>query len=346
MESYKESSCGLIYGTDIHHLDHIATLCCILDIPLVCTDVSIQEIAEKIYPNIKVLHFDINQLAERVLEKFNKLFSCLPKQLLDPIFSFAEHTHRRKLLYIWLPHGNSDKDNLAALVMEKFLLIYGKQMKDVLTRKKVLPKISHTVVIGNFRKLFYFANKKHFDDEIKKILSIKRHPRKTILYAPTWGSEELGDEAYKVISTLPDEDELIVKFHPNTLYTGFAVAIKEAFAEKENIHFVDDTPLVFPLLYLADVYVGDHSSMAYDFLSLNKPLFFLTDTRTPIHHTGMVVPPEKLYQAIEEKEDPFKQARQTLDEYAFEPSPLLESLGPIIFDAINKYYETEPHVIE
>lgn len=342
----KHPSCGLIYGLDIHHLDHIAPLCSILSIPLICTDLNIKQLAETTYPNLYAIHIDINSLPEEISARFEVIFSCLPTQLLDPIFTFTEHAQKKKLLYVWLPHGNSDKDNLAALSTEKYLLIYGKQMHDSLKRSGVLDKVHHTTMIGNFRKIYYFANKNHFDDIAKPHINFAKRGKKTLLYAPTWGEDNLSESTYSLLTQLPDDYNLIVKFHPNTLYTGFAIALKEAFSERDNIKFVDDLPLIYPLLSISDIYIGDHSSIAYDFLSLYKPLYFFTEEKTPIHLAGKITTPQRMFIEIENDEDQHKEVRQTLDEYAFEPTPILESLPTLIEQGIENYFAKEPHVLE
>ncbi len=341
----KLPSCGLLFGSDIHHLDHIAPFCDILGIPLVCTDIGIDLLAKQTYPNLEVKHVDLNQLASAIVPDIDVIYSCLPTQLLEPIFSFEERKLRKKLLFAWLPHGNSDKDNLEALLTEKYLLIYGKQMKDILTRKEVLKKVEYTT-IGNFRKSYYLANKDALDQTVLPHITFKKKGPKTILYAPTWGNQQLNENSYALFSNFPDNYNLIVKFHPNTLYTGFAIALKEAFFDKPNIKFIDDIAPIYPLLTHADIYVGDHSSIAYDFLSLNKPLYFFAHGKTPIHHTGIITTPENLIHEIENNEDHHEEARKTLNEYAFEPTPPLETLPSTINHAISQYFEKEPHILE
>ena len=49
---------SLIYGADLHHLDHLAPLSAMLGIPLLVTEESIAALAKKYYPHLKVECFD------------------------------------------------------------------------------------------------------------------------------------------------------------------------------------------------------------------------------------------------------------------------------------------------
>ncbi len=343
--AFKYRACGLLYGSDLQHLDHIAPFCSILGIPLVFTNVEIEALANQIYPHLETKLVSLNTLPETLIPDIEVIFSCLPTQLLEPIFSLSEHQFKKKLLFSWLPHGNSDKDNLGALIAEKHLMIYGKQMKDILQRHGVLEKVHQITTLGNFRKLYYFNNKRALDRVASPYTTFKREATMTLLYAPTWGDPDLASKAYTLINLLPEEYNLMVKFHPNTLYTGSAIALKEAFQDKENIKFIDDFPSIYPILNHTEIYIGDHSSIAYDFLSFNSPLFFLTKGRTPIHHTGIVTKPQDLIEHIQNSVDLFSDARQALNDYAFEPTPSLETIPQLVEATIDQYFETEPHVL-
>ncbi len=343
---FKYRACGLLYGSDLHHLDHIAPFCSILGIPLVFTDIDIQSLANQIYPKLETKRISLNDLPETLIPDVEVIFSCLPTQLLEPIFSIVEHQTKKKLLFSWLPHGNSDKDNLAVLIAEKHLLIYGKQMKDTLQKNGVLDKVRYTTTLGNFRKLYYVSNKRALDKVAAPFTTFKRSAKMTLLYAPSWGDPYLPDNTYTLINLLPDDYNLMVKFHPNTLYTGFAVALKEAFHDKENVKFVDDFPSIYPILNHAEIYIGDHSSIAYDFLSYNLPLYFFAKNKTPIHHTGLAIDPQDLFEHIENTVDLFSEARQSLNDYAFEPTPLLDAIPSLVERTIDQYFENEPHVLD
>jgi CDP-glycerol glycerophosphotransferase (TagB/SpsB family) len=73
-----------------------------------------------------------------------------------------------------------------------------------------------------------------------------------------------------------------------------------------------NTPLTFPILELADAYVGDMSSIAYDFLGFDRPMVFLNQTagdvgdasESLLFSCGAVVDPvdyRSIYQALEDE---------------------------------------------
>ncbi|MBS0584683.1 MAG: CDP-glycerol glycerophosphotransferase family protein [Verrucomicrobia bacterium] len=327
---------AFLYGRDLHHLDHIGPLSIFLKIPLLVTEEAIGAIAKAYYPKIEVILLDRHTFAEKILTAYDLIFTTLPKQILEPLFFFEEHKQRKKLHTCWLPHGNSDKDNLGALTQEKLFLLYGKQMEDTLKQRGV--PISHKTFIGNLRHHLYLENKKFFDKRVEeRIYFPKEQP--TLFYAPTWGGASLEEDLYFILKNIPPSYNLLVKMHPNTLHKGFVLSLKELYRDKKNIVFIEDMPLIYPLLARSAIYIGDHSSIAYDFLSLDKPLFFLTDKRSPIHQAGRVVSKEELFSSLKEK-DIFSEAREALDSYTF-AKVNYEELPNQIWQEINQYLEEE-----
>ncbi len=52
----------------------------------------------------------------------------------------------------------------------------------------------------------------------------------------------------------------------------FINALAEGIKHK-NVVLIEDFPLVYPLLAATDIYLGDVSSIGYDFLMFNRPMF-------------------------------------------------------------------------
>ena len=44
---------------------------------------------------------------------------------------------------------------------------------------------------------------------------------------------------------------------------------------QKNILFLEDFPLIYPLLDFIDIYIGDFSSIGYDFLTFDKAMYLL-----------------------------------------------------------------------
>ncbi len=328
---------AFLYGNDLHHLDHIVTLSLFLSLPLLVTEEEVKSVIETYYPPLEVKLLSKVNFAEEILSNYDLLFSTLPRRMLDLFFFFEEHKQRKKLLFYWLPHGNSDKDNLGGLFEDNLLLVYGKQMKDALKKK------TYVTTIGNLRRHFYSLHKPFFDKKIAPLLYFKT-PQTTLLYAPSWDTPDLETSFSFLLENLPPHYNLIVKPHPNTLQSGFFTALKERYQRAPNIAFVENLPLIYPLLAKTDIYIGDNSSIAYDFLSFQKPLFFLTQKRSLIHQAGKMVTRETLFPSLTEK-DIFFEARASLDQYAFDPKVDYATLKTQIYKMASDFLENEIHLL-
>ncbi|MBI3211196.1 MAG: CDP-glycerol glycerophosphotransferase family protein [Simkania negevensis] len=83
-----------------------------------------------------------------------------------------------------------------------------------------------------------------------------------------------------LVKNIPDHYNLIVKLHPNLkadLYKMEKI-IHEA-ENKPNLLILKEFPLIYPLLNSVSIYLGDMSSIGYDFLKFNKPMFFLNQNQ-------------------------------------------------------------------
>jgi len=330
---------GFLYGNNLHYVDHIAILCDLLEIPLFITDDSIQTTLVKYYPKLTTKLVSPTHFSETILSNYDVVFSCLPKQLINHLFFFDEHKLKKKLLTVWLPHGNSDKDNLSALIKEDLLLIYGKQMQDTLLKAGLLS--SKLTTIGNFRSYHYTLNKPFYEKLLSPSLAFSKK-QKTIFYAPTWSNSCIEKTLPQLLSNFPSHYNLYIKTHPNIVETGYYIALMEKYITQPNIKFIDAIPTIYPILEKADIYLSDHSSIAYDFLFFNRPLFFLTGKKTLIHHTGEVITLDSFFEKID-SEDNFAIARHDIYQYCFDQSVHHYQLKQIIDNTINTYFETQVH---
>ncbi len=334
---------GFLYGLDVHHLDHLAPFCSLLSIPLIFTNEISYTLGKEYYPDVQMVLLSPIDFGETILSNYDVIFTCLPKELIDPLFYFDEHKMRKKILSIWLPHGNSDKDNLDGLKSEKIILAYGKQMTDILTKKEIIPKLFQYILLGNFRSYFYEKNKGFYNTFFKKKLNFpKKNP--TLLYAPTWNNPKVEEELPFLLKHLPPSYNLFVKLHPNTLTKNFHFSLKEQYEEKSNIKFVDHIPTIFPLLERTDILITDLSSIAYDFLCFDRPIFYLTEKKLPIHNTGYITSLDTLFKDLE-RADIFDEARKALFHYAFAEIAHYELLPKIIKNTYEIYFENELHFL-
>ena len=155
---------------------------------------------------------------------------------------------------------------------------------------------------------------------------------KTILYAPTWNHSDVVADLPLLLKNLPPNYNLLVKLHPNTLNK-----LPHLPEQYPDIPFISDIPTIFPILDKTDILITDTSSIAYDFLAFDRPLYFFTSDRTPIHRTGYITSPKTLPKDLE-RPDIFDDARKELYSYTFHksfPQDLLSQVKTHIESEIN-----------
>jgi len=277
---------GLIYGPEPHHLDHLAPLCCLLQIPLIVTEESILEQAEQFYPELEAKCVSYHSISDALVKNFEVIFHCSIRDLFDEIFFFAQKFNNKKLHTIWCPHGNSDKGHstfyMEALGKEEVALVYGQKMIDFFKEKGVFDNLKAHAIVDNYRYSYYLKHKTFYDELVKNKIGRQLPVRKKkILYAPTWDDVEKSSSFYdataSLIERLPESFNLIIKLHPNLrLKDPFGVdKFLLAYEDRIQILFIEDFSPVYPLLNFVDIYIGDASSIGYDFLAFNKPMLLL-----------------------------------------------------------------------
>lgn len=335
--------CGLVYGPQEHHLDHIATLCTILDIPLIVTDEEVEKQAKTYYPQLVTFFFPYLSAPNQIIQNYDVILTAMPTDMFESIFFLAKQLCKKNPITLWCPHGNSDKgyDSFAmsALNKEKVLLVYGKKMVDFFKEKQAIAHDAHILPVGNYRYTFYQKHKSLYQKLIQSEVLDKLIPDAPIyLYAPTWEDDEKASSFHQAIphllETLPSDINLIVKFHPNTLLEE-NLSIKKLFWKYEstpNVLFLEHFPLIYPLLDLSSVYIGDTSSIGYDFLSFNRPMFFLNVQNKvpsrPLYKCGTLISKEEfptIYSHIAHHlttdHDLFHTERAKMYEYTFSTCP-------------------------
>lgn len=313
---------GLIFDNSFSYLDHLGPLCGLLGWPLIVCEPELRERADTYYPDLTLLDAEIFQLGAAIDAQFTHLVSCTPRSLLKAALgNFSFRT-------LWLPHGHSDKGQifpfLDTLREEETVLLYGKKMVDQLSHLK----IPHQITVGNFRWLYY-RKRRAFYDTISLGFSFAKK-QKMVFYAPTWEDEEkncsLWDALPLLAKTLPDSINLLVKPHPNTVL-AHAPKLERLIGktERENLQFLLETPPIFPLLERCDAYLGDRSSIGYDCLFFDKPLFFLDPHGRPegrdLLSCGVSVTPENAFSLIA-RADTHQEQRKAMLHYAFENIPI------------------------
>lgn len=352
---------ALIYGKEPHHLDHLAPLCALLSIPLVVTEEKIASLARTFYPHVELILADYLTAPEFIVSRFDTLFYCTPRDLFDEVFFFAEQLLQKRVRTIWCPHGNSDKGHsiyfMEALHKEKAALVYGKQMIDFLKNKKVFDQLKAYCSTGNYRYAFYLQHKSFYDQLVKEhVLSHLPPGKRTILYAPTWQDYERSASFFEALPHLanpPSDMRLLVKLHPNTLEQEDPMieALLQECSSHPRVHFILDFPCIYPLLEITDLYIGDMSSIGYDFLIYDRPLFFLNpnnrdakkDPGLYLFRCGKEIQKEeyaRIYEIIDDyfhfNLHPFSQIRKEVYTYAFGHLVPLKELKKRVIEMMEK----------
>jgi CDP-glycerol glycerophosphotransferase (TagB/SpsB family) len=234
--------------------------------------------------------------------------------------------------------------------MENYLdqdiaLVYGDQMIDFIKNRNPEDPLNY-IKIGNVRLEYYKKNKLFFDEIIKKeILNYFDPNKKTILYAPTWEDGEKSSSFFEInenilLDILLDYN-LIIKLHPRLYdhYPGRIINFIEKYKNFKNLKVLYEFPIVYPLLEITDIYLGDYSSVGYDFLKFNRPMFFIDkhnlekiDKKKFLHNYGINIEMKNLGNIKRiildglEMEKEFKKKREELYFYAFDKNITNENI--------------------
>lgn len=354
---YEAKGCGvcLAPGDSVNHIDHLAVIAYFMDFPVVVDESYLVETLEKYYPQVKPLYIPHHaQILEYLSHNYDVLFvsSANYKKDLSPLL---EIIFRKKMQFWYCPHGNSDKP-VKGFADQEFSLIYGDQMEERLNEESALDKLKAYVKTGNYRYPFYRQHETFYDEMVEKeVFSQFAKKQKTLLYAPTWqdlqSSSSLFDVGFDLIDQLPDHYNLIVKLHPWISHhqQGFVTMLQEKYQDKPNVVILSLYPLVLPLLKRSDIYLGDFSSISYDYLYYNRPMFFFDpegrqDKQDPksnlIHNCGYLINEEiqkDLFGFIQsklEESSEMKARRKALFDHTFGPEIPFETLKANVLEKI------------
>ena len=346
---------AILTGPDTY-LDHLGVLSQILQIPLIVTEEETYLAAKEFYPGIDIHYRDIADLSLHFLaENFEVIFQS-GKFWNVELKGVIQLLYRKTLRFVFCPHGNSDKGfSLTNHTPQDLSLVYGEHMLSLLKNTGALEHISQTCITGNYRLPFYNAHKEFYDCLAKKQLGEKLNPSvKTILYAPTWQDGENPTSFFssceKIISQLEGEYNLIIKLHPflEKFHPAETLEVLSRFEDKPGTIFLTKFPAIYPILALSDIYMGDFSSIGYDFLAFDKPLFFLADSskkNTPgyfLHQCGIQIPEIDnldlkafLQSHLSACENEYRVKRKEIYEYAFGKGKDFRALREEIFSCLN-----------
>ncbi|MBI3900936.1 MAG: CDP-glycerol glycerophosphotransferase family protein, partial [Chlamydiia bacterium] len=274
-----------------HLLDHIAPLADLLNIPLILSSEEMYSLAETYYPEVqKELMEDMEFQLKELAGRFDALVEC--KYWLPHLKTIFKNLYRKEMDLIFCPHGQSDKGFakplLAPYAQQDIILLYGEMQMHMLKTLNIWETIDRFAFIGNYRLLYYQKHKKYLDQLVEeKIFSHLSPNLPTMLYAPTWKDADQSTSFFhwgqKIAKEKPADWNLIVKVHPLLEKRDPASYYKLAYELQNvaNLLLISDFPPVYPLLARTDVYLGDYSSVGYDFLYFERPMFFFSHPHLP-----------------------------------------------------------------
>jgi hypothetical protein len=274
-----------------HYLDHLGVLCMELGLLLYLTEPATFQTAKKFYPGLQCKLVSPAELSlDSLATHFDAIFESghLWALELKPLF---EMLHNKNMRIVYCPHGNSDKGYSQTPVPKDISLVYGSHMIDHLTKTK--SPMNAAVVTGNYRYAHYRKIQKFYDDLLKEELGSLDPARKTIFYAPSWPDGEnptsFLESAERVIEEVGKFYNVIVRWHPflDDLYPVETQQLLGKYEGRKGVVFLGEFPCIYPILNASDGYLGDFSSIGYDFLAFNRPLFFLDSHFGKLYACGL-----------------------------------------------------------
>lgn len=342
MPPVEKKGVGFVPSEKPHYTDHLAVVCAIMNVPLLFIEEQEYLLGKKYYPEVDARQLEYEGFSsEYLIEHYDVLFlsDYWDRQEFHTKYAPLEKKYKKRMRLVHCPHGFSDKGfYLKKCANEDIVLVYGQNMLDQFQHCGVFDHLHSYVITGNMRYPYFKKHQKFYDRIIQdEILSHFDQKRPIILYAPTWmdleESSTFFDAHKEVIGALPSDYNMIVKLHPRLEYddTIKYYQIVGQYENNPNVLFLKDFPLIYPLLAHTDLYIGDSSAIGYDFLTFNKPMFFLNkykrdskEERLYLYQCGVEVLPEEysqLYQIIAKNlpsdQKKFKKIRNDLYRYTF-----------------------------
>ncbi len=303
---------------------------------------------------VQAIYQDYSTLSyEAIARSYDALFQCT--FWTASIIKYFAQLEDRPIRFVYCHHGNSDKgyENpkiLTGITKQDRALVYGQHMINLLEKQGHLKDIPPYAVTGNYRASFYKKYHPLYEEKVKSEVLSKLPKRKyTLLYAPTWNDREsltsFFEKIQGLIACLPDNYNLIIKPHPLLKVKDPALffASMPDPLPKGTVS-IEDFPCIYPLLDAVDGYIGDFSSIGYDMLFFEKPMFFFDKKKSAstknLHAFGIVLPEnqEDIYPTIDQhiaswsKEK--KQAQNDLYHLAFGKDLPLEEIKKAVFSIL------------
>lgn len=326
------------------HLDHLGVLCILFGIPLAVTDERVYETARRFYPELDVHLCSWNDLSLDSLSEHADILLGCGKFWAETLLPALECVCKKRMRLVFCPHGNSDKGRNVKHPAQDISLYYGDHMLELLKTTGAASSIGHLVRTGNYRCQFYLDRRPFYDALADELVFLPKN-KKTILYAPTWPNKENPSSVFElssqIVEQLTPSFTLLVKWHPllEEFYPGLTYQFLGRFEGRPGVHFISDFPAIYPLLNRVDGYLGDFSSIGYDFLYFDRPLYFLppmgSNVFGPLFKCGITLAHNKFSEILEktweENQHGYHAARKDLYKHAFGEQRTIEQIKEEIY---------------
>jgi hypothetical protein len=337
-------SVAIITGPETH-LDHLGVLSSVLEIPLIVTDEKTFRLAQQCYPDLNVQLHDFSELSlEFLATHFDVIFQTSKFWAAD-LRPSLELLFRKKMRFVFCPHGNSDKGHSQQHAVEQDVsLVYGDHLHDLLKQTGAAQKIEHIIRTGNYRYPYYLRHRQFYDALAGSLVFGRFSRQKPIaFYAPTWSDRENPTSFFSstdlLVEKLSPTFNLLIKLHP-LLIESHPAQVFQIMARYENhpaVVLLENFPPIYPLIDRCDLYIGDYSSIGYDFLALDKPLYFLNPS--PLSSCGLELPREGINQfltdTLEANKKDYSTQRKKIYYYAFGEELDQNKIKSNIFNKLN-----------
>ncbi len=305
--------CAINASPNIVFLDHISPLASLLKMPLIVADAENAELTKKYYPEVELRYLpDLEERWGELLDEFEVLFGCT---YWEPRIKYLfNNFYGKNPRLVFCPHGQSDKGFsypfLNRYRLQETILLYGSLMKEMLTELNLWNEGQSHEFVGNFRFRYYQQHRERLRASAEKEIFSSLNPtNKTVLYAPTWKDEDNAGTLFalgeKIFKDLPSDWNLVLKIHPLIHRENPELFYRLSFIEKQRSNFVlvHEFPAIYPILDKVDIYLGDYSSIGYDMLTFQKPMFFLQQAHlgsVRLHSCGQLLDPSQhIFKSIE-----------------------------------------------
>lgn len=344
-----------------HYIDHVIGVAELMESELILISPAQVKILKEHFPETpyRLLSGDCRARGHQILREYEVRFN---PWFWERKWSRVRYVENGKVIEkcirsISTHHGVSDKGYVSpefynGMENEDICLLAGDRHKKLFKTLGLDQSLNSTPVVGNIRAQYYLKHKAFLDGQAEKHVFSRFEKRQpTIFYAPTWidceDNSSIQRGGLELLRNLPDNYNMVFKPHP-ILWQNRAVELYRLLSElkhKKNLVFIQDYYHIYSVLDRCDIYVGDHSSVGYDFLWTKRPMFFLNQAgRDPendpglyIYRCGTEVKLEDFphfYEIMERElpgnEDRFAKVRKSVYEEAFTSVPIEEARKRII----------------